>query len=277
MKRLSSAMDSCDSNSSLSQDTKKKANADCDFNNQTAIDNASDDARRTDKVPVNRIQNTEETLKQHETKSTFLVNDILDPSKFTGPKTSKIWHPWIDKKEENYFSDEEDEDGEGQGSIEADDTSENTMELCTEADKSGSDNTVFKMSKQRRARTAFSYEQLVALENKFRQTRYLSVCERLNLALSLNLTETQVKIWFQNRRTKWKKQNPGIDVNSPTGYPSSESVSSFSYSLPSGYLHGVHPYLPQQGLIGAYNIIKQRAEIASHLHPVFHQHFSQAT
>ena len=46
--------------------------------------------------------------------------------------------------------------------------------------------------KPRRARTAFTYEQLVALENKFKTTRYLSVCERLNLALSLNLTETQV-------------------------------------------------------------------------------------
>uniref|UniRef100_A0A8D1GE30 Homeobox domain-containing protein n=1 Tax=Sus scrofa TaxID=9823 RepID=A0A8D1GE30_PIG len=66
-------------------------------------------------------------------------------------------------------------------------------------------------SKPRRARTAFTYEQLVALENKFRATRYLSVCERLNLALSLSLTETQVKIWFQNRRTKWKKQNPGAE------------------------------------------------------------------
>jgi len=52
-----------------------------------------------------------------------------------------------------------------------------------------------KPSKSRRQRTAFTYEQLVALENKFKQTRYLSVCERLNLALSLSLTETQVKIW----------------------------------------------------------------------------------
>jgi len=68
-------------------------------------------------------------------------------------------------------------------------------------------------AKARRVRTAFTYEQLVALENKFRQTRYLSVCERLALALALRLTETQVKIWFQNRRTKWKKQNPGLDVN----------------------------------------------------------------
>ena len=77
--------------------------------------------------------------------------------------------------------------------------------------------------KVRRARTAFTYEQLVALENKFKTTRYLSVCERLNLALSLSLTETQVKIWFQNRRTKWKKQNPGMDVNSPS-LPSSSGL-----------------------------------------------------
>lgn len=72
-------------------------------------------------------------------------------------------------------------------------------------------------AKPRRARTAFTYEQLVALENKFRATRYLSVCERLNLALSLSLTETQVKIWFQNRRTKWKKQNPGVDSTAQPG------------------------------------------------------------
>ncbi|ESN94148.1 hypothetical protein HELRODRAFT_127834, partial [Helobdella robusta] len=73
--------------------------------------------------------------------------------------------------------------------------------------------------KPRRVRTAFTYEQLVSLENKFRQTRYLSVCERLNLALALSLTETQVKIWFQNRRTKWKKQNPGSDINTPVFNP----------------------------------------------------------
>ncbi|NWR71507.1 NKX11 protein, partial [Centropus unirufus] len=57
--------------------------------------------------------------------------------------------------------------------------------------RTGSDS---KSGKPRRARTAFTYEQLVALENKFKSTRYLSVCERLNLALSLSLTETQVKI-----------------------------------------------------------------------------------
>ncbi|XP_064285415.1 NK1 transcription factor-related protein 2 [Passer domesticus] len=78
--------------------------------------------------------------------------------------------------------------------------------------------------KPRRARTAFTYEQLVALENKFRATRYLSVCERLSLALSLSLTETQVKIWFQNRRTKWKKQHPGADGAAPAASPAAAAA-----------------------------------------------------
>ncbi|XP_056407540.1 NK1 transcription factor-related protein 1 [Hyla sarda] len=111
--------------------------------------------------------------------------------------------------------------------------------------RTGSDS---KSGKPRRARTAFTYEQLVALENKFKSTRYLSVCERLNLALSLSLTETQVKIWFQNRRTKWKKQNPGADTSAPTGGsnhgnggPSmSGGLSPLSHSPPMGNPLGMH-------------------------------------
>ncbi|GMR61795.1 hypothetical protein PMAYCL1PPCAC_31990, partial [Pristionchus mayeri] len=68
-----------------------------------------------------------------------------------------------------------------------------------------------KAKKARRARTAFTFDQLSALEAKFKTSRYLSVCDRLALALALDLSETQVKIWFQNRRTKWKKQSSGCN------------------------------------------------------------------
>jgi homeobox protein Nkx-1 len=107
---------------------------------------------------------------------------------------------------------------------------------CGSGEGGGGGSKSVSAGKPRRARTAFTYEQLVALENKFKTTRYLSVCERLNLALSLSLTETQVKIWFQNRRTKWKKQNPGMDVNSPTVPPPSVSSASggLGYSSSSG-------------------------------------------
>ena len=62
------------------------------------------------------------------------------------------------------------------------------------------------MNKARRRRTAFTSSQLKSLEQKFREKKYLTITERNNLASSLNLTDTQVKTWFQNRRTKWKKQ-----------------------------------------------------------------------
>ncbi|KAM9232621.1 NK1 transcription factor-related protein 2 [Leptosomus discolor] len=96
--------------------------------------------------------------------------------------------------------------------------------------------------KPRRARTAFTYEQLVALENKFRATRYLSVCERLSLALSLSLTETQVKIWFQNRRTKWKKQHPGADGAAPAASPATTAAVAAGGGSPSPPVPGALPF-----------------------------------
>lgn len=67
-----------------------------------------------------------------------------------------------------------------------------------------------KGGKPRRARTAFTYEQLVALENKFKSTRYLSVCERLNLALSLRLTETQVSAHLFAYSTHFELNNNSL-------------------------------------------------------------------
>jgi BarH-like protein len=56
------------------------------------------------------------------------------------------------------------------------------------------------VKKQRKARTAFSDQQLQTLESSFERQKYLSVQDRMELAAKLNLTDTQVKTWYQNRR-----------------------------------------------------------------------------
>lgn len=59
----------------------------------------------------------------------------------------------------------------------------------------------------KRVRTIFSAEQLERLEAEFARQQYMVGPERLVLAASLRLSESQVKVWFQNRRIKWRKQH----------------------------------------------------------------------
>ncbi|XP_072550062.1 homeobox protein Dlx4a [Salminus brasiliensis] len=62
-----------------------------------------------------------------------------------------------------------------------------------------------KGKKIRKPRTIYSSFQLQALNQRFQQTQYLALPERADLAAKLGLTQTQVKIWFQNKRSKYKK------------------------------------------------------------------------
>ncbi|XP_062856683.1 empty spiracles homeobox 3 [Trichomycterus rosablanca] len=67
--------------------------------------------------------------------------------------------------------------------------------------------------KPKRIRTAFSPSQLLRLERAFEKNHYVVGAERKQLANGLCLTETQVKVWFQNRRTKHKRQK--LEEESP--------------------------------------------------------------
>ncbi|KAE8285464.1 Homeobox protein pnx [Larimichthys crocea] len=88
-------------------------------------------------------------------------------------------------------------------------------------------------AKSRRIRTAFTLEQLQILERSFQRCHYLSVLERHSISSALRLSETQVKIWFQNRRTKWKKERlQGKEAEEEHGFFSSSSHPALLSSLP---------------------------------------------
>uniref|UniRef100_H2YXD7 Homeobox domain-containing protein n=1 Tax=Ciona savignyi TaxID=51511 RepID=H2YXD7_CIOSA len=59
---------------------------------------------------------------------------------------------------------------------------------------------------RKRIRTIFTPEQLEKLESEFGRQHYMVGSERYYLARQLKLNEAQVKVWFQNRRIKWRKQ-----------------------------------------------------------------------
>ncbi|KAI6176960.1 Homeotic protein distal-less [Aphelenchoides bicaudatus] len=62
-----------------------------------------------------------------------------------------------------------------------------------------------KGKKTRKPRTIYSSTQLAQLQKRFESAQYLALPDRAELASSLGLSQTQVKIWFQNRRSKCKK------------------------------------------------------------------------
>jgi len=60
--------------------------------------------------------------------------------------------------------------------------------------------------KRKKPRTSFTRLQIIELEKRFHRQKYLASAERSALAKSLKMTDAQVKTWFQNRRTKWRRQ-----------------------------------------------------------------------
>ncbi|XP_034387150.1 barH-like 2 homeobox protein [Cyclopterus lumpus] len=182
--------------------------------------------------------------------SSFLIKDILGDSKplaACAPYSTSVSSPHHTPKPESATAPDgfrpKLEQDENRGKLDKRDDIQSELK-CNGAKEEGDreisssrDSPPMRTKKPRKARTAFTDHQLNQLERSFERQKYLSVQDRMDLAAALNLTDTQVKTWYQNRRTKWKRQTAvGLELLAEAG-----NYSALQRMFPSPYFY--HPSL----------------------------------
>ncbi|XP_025783136.1 barH-like 2 homeobox protein [Puma concolor] len=157
--------------------------------------------------------------------SSFLIKDILGDSKplaACAPYSTSVSSPHHTPKQESNAAHEsfrpklEQEDSKTKLDKREDSQSDikchGTKEEGDREITSSRESPPVRAKKPRKARTAFSDHQLNQLERSFERQKYLSVQDRMDLAAALNLTDTQVKTWYQNRRSSWQQEG-AVNLN----------------------------------------------------------------